>query len=414
MGKINKLILKIVGGRYNVATWISFGLFFYLVLYFSYKGITTSPATLGHDIDSIVYHIPIAQNLAKGNFLPPDLRHGLGYYPAVGESILAVFIILGIPLNLFNVLGLFVLFIVSRILAQRFGLNNLYSTVFAASVASLNSVTRLVNNQTIDVWLVIFYLLCLYLLIKPQKKISYFLLLGISFGLLIGVKYSGIVFAAVLALFFFRNVIRKLNIARFLALGIPIIIFGFSWYIRNYALTGNPIYPGSVFGFEKHPDFITQGWYPIQTLFYYPGAIVLIITALISEYLIWMITLILPFLIIYLDKLRSLNIDKNIKLLSFLGIANFAVFFFLPSNPGAIVSDVRYLFPSLIPLMLASFLLAKKFNKLPEISTIAILSASAVLPQFEFRPKLAFIWLTIMSGVFIYINFLKHRLKPKL
>lgn len=409
MGKSSQFISKIVGSKQRVIFWIAFGLFLYLIIYFSYQGITTSPSTPGHDIDSITYHIPIAKNFASGRLLPLDLKHGLGYYPSVGEAILAVFIILGIPLNLFNVLGLVLLFIISKKLAQNFGLNNSYLIVFAVSVVSLNSVNRLVNNQTIDIWLAIFFLLSLSLLQNPKKSVSYFLKLGISIGFLIGVKYSGILFVGVLALFYYKKVFKYINLKRVLALSIPIIILGFSWYLRNYALTGNPIYPGGLFGLEKHPDFMVQNWYPITSILRNPPFIVKLFTTLVSEYLIWVAALILPIFVIYLDKIRKISIDKNIKLLSFLGVSNFAVFFFLPSNPGAVVSDVRYLFPSFIPLILAAFLLAKRFNKLKELSIIALLSSFLVIAQFAYRPKIVFAWLLLISGLL----FVKNRVISK-
>ena len=62
---------------------------------FFYLGVTTTPEQI-NESDSLAYHIPLAQSLAKGKFLaPPDLDQGLGYYPAIGESILSFFIIFG-------------------------------------------------------------------------------------------------------------------------------------------------------------------------------------------------------------------------------------------------------------------------------------------------------------------------------
>ena len=411
MGRINKFISEIVGGRYNVATWIAFGLFLYLILYFSYKGITTSPATPGHDIDSIVYHIPIAQSIASRNLFPPTLPHGLGYYPAIGEAILAIFVFLGIPLNLFNLLALFILFILCKLLSQSFGLSNTYSTVFAISVVTLNSVTRLANNQTIDIWLAIFFLFSLYLLQIPSKSISYFLKLGITMGLLIGVKYSGILFAGILIVFYFRKIVKNMNFAKFLSFSIPILILGLSWYIRNYAIIGNPIFPGSVFGLQKHPDFIVQNWYPITSILQNPSFITTFLLALVSEYLIWSVTLFIPLGIIFLERLKRIIFDNNIKQIALIGLSNFGVYLFIPSNPGAVLSDARYLFPAIIPLILTAFLLAQKYKRMNELIIVALLSSYSIIAQLEYRPKLAFVWLTLISILLINSNSLKLRLK---
>lgn len=411
MGAIDKFLHKIVGDRINIAAWLSFGLFLYLLIYLSYQGITTSPETPGHDIDSIVYHIPIAQNIASGKLLPPDLPHGLGYYPAVGESILAIFIILGNPLNLFNVLGLILLFTLCRAISRRFGLSNAYSTIFAVSVVSLNSVTRLTNSQSVDILLAIFFLIALYLLQIPSKSFLYFIKLGIAVGLLIGVKYSGVLFAGILILFYFRQIVKNMNFAKFLTFSIPILILGLSWYIRNYTITGNPMYPGGLFGLHKHPDFMVQNWYPIVSLLQNPSFITTFFLALVSEYLIWSVTLFMPFVILYFEKLKRINFDQKIKHLAFLGLANFGVYLFIPSNPGAVVSDVRYLFPSLIPLILATFLLAQKYKRVNELSIVALFSSYSVLAQLEYRPKLVFVWLILISFLLINSNSLKLRLK---
>ena len=161
-------------------------------------------------------------------------------------------------------------------------------------------------------------------------------------------------------------------------------------------LTGNPIYPGGILEFQKPPDFLTQNWYPITSLIENPSFIFTFITALISEYLFWIVALVTIPVVLIAKKAKS----KSVQILGLLGLVNFAIYFFIPSNPGAVISDVRYLFPTFITLILALFLLAKEYKRLIEIEIIAILAAAAVLPQFLYRPKIAFVWLII---VFVFI-----------
>ena len=82
-----------MGSRGEIVGKIAFSLFIFILLYFSFQALTTTPIDT-NDVDSLRYHIPIAESIADGQLLsPPILKRGLGYYPAVGESILALFII---------------------------------------------------------------------------------------------------------------------------------------------------------------------------------------------------------------------------------------------------------------------------------------------------------------------------------
>lgn len=381
----------------NILAKISIFLFAFIVLYFFYLGVTTTPAQL-QEVDSLTYHIPIAQSIASGKILnPPDLVHGLGFYPSIGETILSVFILLGLPLNTFNLVGLIILFIVSFFLAKGFALDNSSSVVFATTISLLNSVLRLTLTQTIDIWLAIFFVLSLYLLVKLKRHPLYFTKLGVALGLLIGVKYSGVLFAFALLLIFGKTIYKVIKPKFVIYLIVPIFIFGISWYLRNYLITGNPIYPGSVWGFVGHPEFHIQKYNTLTSILNDPAHILLIVQALISEYLFWA-TAILVVPIVLFVKIKELSIEKEMGLL---GLVNFGIFLILPKLPGSIVSDVRYLLPTFIPLILAIFHLAKKYKLLGRISLLALLNAIAVLPQLQFRPKLIFIWL-VLSFVAIF------------
>ena len=57
--------------------------------------------------DSLNYHIPIAKNILSGNIIfQKNIIEIEQWYPGATEVILGLFILLHIPLNLFNVLAI--------------------------------------------------------------------------------------------------------------------------------------------------------------------------------------------------------------------------------------------------------------------------------------------------------------------
>ena len=56
-------------------------------------------------------------------------------------------------------------------------------------------------------------------------------------------------------------------------------------------------------------------------------------------------------------------------------------------------------------------LLAQKYKRMNELIIVALLSSYSIIAQLEYRPKLAFVWLTLISILLINSNSLKLRLK---
>ena len=370
-------------------------LFFFVLLYFAYLGFTTTPVQLG-EVDSLTYHIPIAESISRGNFVDlSHIKHGLGYYPAAGEIILSLFIKLNIPLGLFNVLGLILLFFSCRHAAKVFGLSKTTSLVFATTFSLLPTVLRLVLTQTIDIWLAVFFLWSLSLLQKPKRSVLYFLKIGFSLGLLVGVKYSGILLALALLVVYSRKLFTVLNTRRIIAFLVPFFVLGLSWYVRNWMITGNPIYPVAFLDWQTDPNFHATDWTSIK-VFFEPGGIWLMIQALISEYLFWSLMPLFVMLISFYSKIKKRKkLFKDLRSLIVLAVVNFIIFLPQPSLPDAqiVVSNMRFVYPVMIPLMLFVFLIAKRLRMLKEITIIALLSSISVLPQLEYRPKLVIVWL---------------------
>lgn len=398
MGEFIKDIFEVVGSKNNLAAKIAPALFLFFLLYFTYLGITTTPEQIG-ETDSLVYHIPLAQSFSEGDFFNlSDISAGLGYYPGIGESILAIFIKLGIPLNLFNVLGLVLLFYASKKTARMFGLNRGSSLIFASAVGLLPTVIRLLPAQTIDIWLAVFFLWSLILLVKPRAENAYFIQLGILFGLLVGVKYSGILYAIALILVFGRRLVPYLSTSRVVLFFMLLSTLGLSWYFRNYFLTGNPFYPVSIFLFPGNEAFIASEWVIANTIFTYSEGLRLMSQAFVSEYLIWSLSPLIVLVLFIFHRGNKEIITKKMKNLVYLGVLNFIIWLPQPSGPGIqlATSNYRFTYPAMIPIMLVVFTLAGKLEKLPIVHLLAILSAISVLPQLSYRPKLVLLWLTTL------------------
>lgn len=393
MGEIGETISRTLGSRGKIAGKIVFSLLVYVLIYFLYFGFLTTPETI-KESDSLGYHIPIARSIAQGNFLnPPKLVNDIGYYPAIGESILALFMILKMPLNLFNWVGLIFLFFVSIKLAKSFKLSNELAVIFASSTVLLNSVLRLVLTQTIDIWLAVFFAASLYLLQKPKKEISYFFKLGITLGFLAGVKYSGIFLALILLIIYFKGIYKKIDVKEFTAFLVPFIIFGLFWYLRNWVFKSSPFYPGSFLFFEGLADYKIQDWAPLKTILYTKNGPFRFVAALISEYLIWPSFYILSF---YMLVKRKATINANELKLILIALLTFGLYLLSPSWPQNLVSDLRYLIPSISALVLTSFVWAKR-AKITSFIIIPVLTSISVLPQLSYRPKIILFWLILVA-----------------
>ncbi len=385
----------------KIISKIFFALVLILFFYFLYFGITTTPAQL-RESDSLAYHIPIAQKLTSGSFLPPDLPLGLGHYPAVAETILSLFIILGLPLNTFNVLGFAFLFYFSKKTGESFGLSKEVSVIFAVSIVTLQSVLRWPLSQTVDIWLAAFFLAALYFLMSVKRDVSDFFKLGVALGFLVGTKYSGLFYAIALMAIFGKTFLQKVQITKIIALVTPLTFLGFSWYFRNYLLTGNPFYPGNFWFFQGHPDFPRTdfvNWTLGGNIVKNSTILWKFIEAEVSEFLGWVLALALP-----LYAFVKRKIANNILSLCQLGVLTFFIFIFiLPTWPGIIVSNLRFTYPTMASLILAAFLMFKKHS--PELFSFSLLNVMGAVINLSYHPKL---FLLVLLPVF-YIVFVNKK-----
>jgi hypothetical protein len=381
----------------NQISLIAFHLFLYLFLSFFYSGFTTVPS----EGDSLAYHIPIAESILDGSvFNPSRDGYALGFYPGSAEIILSLFMLLHLPLNLYNVLGWVVLAFLSYYLARSYKKEHSLAVIYAVSVVTVISMIRLLNNQTIDIWLAVFFTWSFLLLKTPQKTLHYFLQLGIAVGLLIGSKYSGPLYAGVLFLFFGRELIRYITPLRSVVFLLPLTLFGLSWYIRNLYLTGNPLYPQPILFLPGNPEFHLMEWVGWKTILFYPNGLGLMFFALFQEYLLWSL---LPVMGVYgLIKSRVIRDKrKERRALIAIGMLNFLIFFFLPSTGNNIITYLRYMFPAFIPLILVFFLLMEKHKKAGFILPLFLMQPFLAITMTPHRPKLMLLFF-IIAALFLY------------
>ena len=376
---------------------LSVVVFAYLILVFGILGF----ADIGREGDSLNYHIPIAESFLEFKFYNPDLIQGvpfLIYQPGVNEGILASFLLFGIPINTFNVIGALVLFLACVFIARKFDLDNNMSILFAGSITTLHIILRWINTQIIDVWMLIWFLLTLGLLNKIENNPKYFLILGISTGLLAGSKYTGPVFLIILFIFYFDKLLNSFSLKNLISFLIPFIMLGGFWYIRNFYYTGNPYWPESFLFFRGDDSFGILNSRVWETTFL-RGAIGIryFIDALISEFTLWAIAIFTPFLLLFKD-VRS---NSALRRLIIIGVIGLVFFAFLPSDRfyNIVVSVFRYALPVFVTLILALFVAAQSFKKEVLLAVYAMTNF-LFLSQIQYRPKLVIIMLPVIFIIF--------------
>ncbi|OGK63066.1 hypothetical protein A2334_00310 [Candidatus Roizmanbacteria bacterium RIFOXYB2_FULL_38_10] len=368
---------------------VSLSIFLFIFLHIFYTGVVTTPT----ELDSVMYHIPIAKSYLNGRiFSSPSSPLMHRYFPGASEGILAFFMLLHIPLNLYNVLGILCLFLACFALGKRAGLGTDLSLLFATSFSSLNGIVRWANVQVVDIWMGVFYACLIFMFLKPEKKPGYFFKLGIVTGMIVGTKYSGPLFLSVLLLFYGKKLIEKLDIKRLIWFLIPFCICGLFWYIRNYLVKGNPVYPIALFSWPGVENWAleTPVWkgaisYPLSML-----------SALISEYTGWGVLVILsPILVLYMRGISLIFIT--------IALFNLMVYSLLPNGDAYLVhvSNLRYSYPVFILFILAVFEFAKQKKK-EEILAVFAIGNMLFSLQFPYHPKLLFLYIPLLIMIWLF------------
>ncbi len=383
----------------NIPSYANIGIliFLFYLIYYIYFAILHPIPSPG---DSWDYHIPIAQTILSGSFLNlPHAKLPQWYYPGSSEAINALFILLHIPLTLSNIFATVVLFFSLTKLGKTFKLDKFYSLLFALAICTTNLVLRWLNAVSIDIWVGVFFTLAIVLLEKPHKYPSYFFKLGFIAGMLIGSKYTSLFFIIILFILYFKTIVVNLNLKNFIAFFLPFSILGLFWYIRNYFLTGNPIYP-LPFLFFKGQNLFTDNIlhitlrYPVQ-----------MINAGFGEYKLWILSLFIAFGWVVFKLIKhQFHIDNVIKLF-LLGLCNFTGFLSFPTSNQTwiMVSSFRYSLPIFIPLILGVFLMANNHKQKNLLGIFTIANMLDVL-SMAYYPKLILFYLPLALLVIFWLN----------
>lgn len=363
----------------------------YYLIYYIYLGIVSPIPALG---DSFDYHIPIAKSILNGSFLTASSFTAYShFYPGTSEVINSIFILLNIPLTLSNILASVLLGIGCYFLGKAYKLNKFSSIIFATTVFSLNAVLRWMNAVNVDVWVGLYFVIALILLKNPKKSLVYFAKLGLVFGLLIGSKYSAILFSLTLFIFYFKDLLKVINLKRIVSFLVPFSILGLFWYFRNFMATGNPFYPTPILGLNGKDVF--NGTTILSVIIKYPFDM---FNAFFSEYKLWFLSIVVaPFILLKEKKITDTN-----KLL-LLGLVNFVIFLFFPTDNHTwiMVSSFRYSYPVFIPLILGIFLYFNKKERMDLLSYFVIANMLGV-SAISYQPKLILIFLPL-AAILIYI-----------
>lgn len=180
--------------------------------------------------------------------------------------------------KMYNFLFMFASFFLTLYLLLSIKLNRVLSVILSL-IASCNpvsvyqSLSFYIDGFMGSLLLCIFALSYIYFI---EKKKIYLLFIGFLFITIINIKFTGIIFSSVIAIFTFigilllsKNFKKSLLILTILSsfILIGIIVFGYSPYIKNTIIKGNPLYP--VYGEDKIDIISNQYPYNFRSFNYF-------------------------------------------------------------------------------------------------------------------------------------------------
>lgn len=376
---------------------------FFIILAAFVNGISSLPS----EADSLNNHIPLAKSILDGTFLTANPTQNL-FYPSSAEIILALLIILKLPLNIFNAQAVLFLFLVSYLVGKSLHFSKNYSLIFASALSSLYGIQRWFLTQKIDVWMLGFFLASFSILIKPMKRNTDYIFLGLSLGMLTGAKFTGLFFGVLLLFFYIKNFLFGFNFFRFTLFLVPYSLLGLFWYIRNYLGTGNPFYPQPFLMFDGNETASSFMSYTLTSaLINQPQSV---LSAFLSEYMIWSLAIIILPTILIVRFLKKVPIKNQKTVLSFTLLGTFGLLIYtqLPSEKtlDSVIFGVRYSFPAFVMFMIGTFYLAVLHKKEEFIAKIAVLNLAAFITS-TYQPKLLLLFIPfalLFWRVKIYIS----------
>lgn len=216
------------------------------------------------EYDSIAYHLPFVRYwLASGsmqNALFTPYAGPVGYYPASGE-VITLWNILPVKADfLANIQNIFLLIcfaVTSYDFARKIGLSRAPSLLFPILFLHSPIILKEVGSAHVDLFFALSFLYTIYFIAEYifTRDARTFITIGLSLGLFVGSKYLALPYAILLGIILifyvlkniFREKIQKKQYLLFIMLAvIGFFLVGGFWYIRNYYLASNPVFPAEV------------------------------------------------------------------------------------------------------------------------------------------------------------------------
>jgi hypothetical protein len=276
------------------------------------------------------------------------------------------------------------------------------SIIYACSIVNSYGVLRLSHTQNIDIWLAIYFLLLILFLEKPKNKNSYFLLLGIFSGFLIGTKYTGPLYFLILSVFYFKNFIKYIDFHRVILFLIPFSFLGLFWYIRNLILTGSPFYPQTILFFHGLKNWNSYLGTPIlKAIVISPD---IMFNVAIQEYMLWPIIIVSIFLILFFNLFKGFKAGK-LKKFIFISFFVAVIYLISPYNSefeGRVLT-MRYAYSLFSLLTLIVIMYSKRINKVIYIALLAFVNGLVIFTN-PYHPKILFLVIPLVLILSIFIK----------
>jgi hypothetical protein len=220
-------------------------------------GALAEPSTM---FDTLAYHMPMVVEWMQSEqltpFYLPSADYSNSYFPGNGQ-LLYLWSLAPLRSDLLvncTNLALWALFALALMDALKLvGVTDTTATTIAVTSVLTPVALSQAIDQSLDVAMAAFFALSLGHLMRLRRsmRVRDAALSGLSMGCVLGVKYSGPAYVLILLTLLLAIVVERRRTlqhdnrraAAILVAGAGMLALGGFWYVRNYVLTGNPVYP---------------------------------------------------------------------------------------------------------------------------------------------------------------------------
>jgi len=289
-------------------------------------------------------------------------------------------------------------------MCRHFSLDRRSSLFSAVLFLLIPNIFKQLEIAYIDIIVCALYLASFYFVLKlrDEFKYSYAVMAGVSLGLLVGVKSLALVYSLTLFLPLFLILIRNKGFrplgALLIVLSVVLLLGGYS-YIKNFIITGNPLYPIDVTVLGKtlfkgvidkasYSAHFVEGDYSLGKILYHEG-----LGAQSTLFVIPGVLLGLP-LLFFRKRQKALPGDYYFALIP---LIIFAIWrFVIP------LANVRYLSPLLAVAMVYGFIIFDRLIPRKIIAVLVFACVMASISEFSKHAELA-VSLALSGTAFILL-----------